>query len=107
MEVDAGAGRDIGEPGLLVQEEDQACPLAEVGGCGTTEGEVLGTVEEFGREGGSVQWWRARHGRDPRAMSRRDARDDTLTVAKTPAATLQLFAERTTKGLAFSLGSPG
>ena len=56
MEVDAGASRDIGEPGLLVQEQDQAGALAEVGGCGTTEGEVLGEVEEFGREGGAVHW---------------------------------------------------
>src|SRR3954468_19500218 len=97
MELEAGAGGDIGEPGLLVQEQDQACPLAEVGGCGTTEGEVLGPVEEFGREGGSVQRWRARHGSNPRAMSRRDSMSDTLTVAMTPAATLQLFAERTTR----------
>jgi hypothetical protein len=97
MEADAVAGGDIGEPGLLVQEQDKACPLAKVGGCGATEGEVLGMVEEIGREGGSVQWWRARHGSDPRAMSRRDSRNDTLTVAKTSAATLQLFAERTTK----------
>jgi hypothetical protein len=97
MEVDADAGLDVGEQRAVVEQQGQPCPLAEVSGCGTATDKVLGLSEELGREAGPVQRCGAGHGDGPLPAGLCLPMNDTPTVANlAPAATLQLFAVRTT-----------
>jgi hypothetical protein len=61
MEFDASAGLDVGEQGAVVQEQDEASPLAEVSGGGAAAQEAPGLGEEVGRETGTVGRQRAGH----------------------------------------------
>jgi hypothetical protein len=62
MEVNEGAGLDVGEQGLLLKEQGQARSLAEVGGSGARAVELLGLGEELSGEGRAVSWRGAGHG---------------------------------------------
>jgi hypothetical protein len=65
VQADARAGLDVGEQGLLVQEQDQARPLLEVGGGGALADELPGLGQEFVRKAGAVERGRAGQGDDP------------------------------------------
>jgi hypothetical protein len=97
MKLDADAGLDVGEKGAVVQQQGQARPLAEVSGRCATADVVLGLSQELGGEAGTVQRWGAGHGDGPLLATLCLSMNYTPTVANHAlAATLQLFAVRTT-----------
>ena len=55
VQRDAGAGGDVGQGGLLVQEQGQTCALPEVAGRGAGTHELLCLGQELGREERAVQ----------------------------------------------------
>ena len=54
MQFDPGAGLDVGEAVVLVQQQGQSGALAEMGGRGAAAKELLRLGQEFGRAAGAV-----------------------------------------------------
>lgn len=97
MKPHSDAGLDVGEEGAVVQQQGQTRPLAEVSGPSSPPEKVLGSSQELSGEAGAVQRWRAGHGDGPLVATLCLSMNYTPTVANhAPAATLQLFAVRTT-----------
>jgi hypothetical protein len=76
VEFDPGAGRDVGEQGLLVQQHDQAGALPEVRRGGTPADEVLGLSQKLVREAGAVERCRAGYGDGPLPAGQRWSMND-------------------------------
>ena len=96
MQVDAGGGGDVGKGGVLVQEQDQVGPLAEVGRGRAGRDETPGLCQEIIGEGRAIARGRARHETAPEAIGQIAACDSALTLSPSyNSATLQSFAERT------------
>jgi hypothetical protein len=81
MEVDAGSGGDVGKGWMLVQEQDQGGPLAEVG-CGRAgRDETPGLCQELMGESRAIARGRARHETAPEAIGQIAACDSALTLS--------------------------
>jgi hypothetical protein len=68
MKIETSGGFHVGEQGEIVEEQDQAGALPEVGRCCTSAEEASGLGEEFVREGRTMKWRRARQETTPRAV---------------------------------------
>src|SRR5262249_60098805 len=98
VKIDLSGGLDIGECGVLVQEQDQAGALPQVRGGGASRRESSRLGEELLGEGRERVRGRPRHETAPGATGLFISSDDPLTLSLPRIeATLQLFAEWTTK----------
>jgi hypothetical protein len=65
VKADPFAGLDVGKAGVLVEEQGQFGPLAELEADGTATGGLSDLLKEVGGKGGAKRRWRAGHGEDP------------------------------------------
>jgi hypothetical protein len=88
----------VGKRGVLVQQQDEMGALAEMGRRRASAHQAAGLSDEVFGEGWAMAWKRARHGAAPGAICPLLLSDDALTLLFPRSwATLQLFAEWTTK----------
>src|SRR5262249_52431500 len=98
VKIDHRSGLDVGERGGLVQEQDQAGGLPQVGRGRASPRGASGLGEELIGEGRAIMRGRPGHEAAPGATGLFVSGDDALTLSLPRLlATLQLFAEWTTK----------
>src|SRR5262249_45226750 len=98
VKIDHRSGLDVGERGGLVQEQDQPGALPQVGRGRASRCESSGLGEELIGEGRAIMRGRPGHETAPGATGLFVSGDDALTLSLPRLlATLQLFAEWTTK----------
>jgi hypothetical protein len=65
VKADPVASLDVGDAGVLVQQQDQFGALAKLKANGTAAGGQSGVFKEVGGEDGAKRRGRTGHGRDP------------------------------------------
>jgi hypothetical protein len=65
VKADPFAGLDVGKAGVLVEEQGQLGPLAELEADGAATGGLPGLLKEVAGKGGAKRRCRAGHGEDP------------------------------------------
>jgi hypothetical protein len=65
VKADLLAGVDVGKAGVLVEEQRQLGPLAELEADGAATGGLPGLLKEVTGKDGAKRRWRAGHGEDP------------------------------------------